>query len=417
MKKIFIVILFLLVMLSTTFIPYQTGVEAEHYMANADKMLPSWLNLKPLDHRYERGWWKSYAQSHFETHQPWIPQITLVHHIDHGFLPIRPAKIETFSPSEDNTDLFRTQTFIQLNGQSVTQITVPPRKLSLGDKEIEWKAWNGEATMQKNLKTLDAQFHIPEIHYLSHIFQVHGHQLHFYTHTQQQSEKKAIKGNARLELKEVEWVSQQLRLKGIDLKVDDMSIEDTNFLSAHVSLMINIVQRGQEDYEQGQCEMELKHINLPILKKMSEAWLTYSPEKHLETWASLFFYLSSLAKDVQELKLTHLSLQTRAGTLQGQGIIKITDRGGAQNLFSLLNGLEAEIKLSVPKNLLMMALSDNLTTPNEAVRTEQFLNTWLNQGMLIKTQEEMYHTRLQLKEGNLQVNGKTFSFAALWQSK
>lgn len=419
MKKIFWTIIFIIIVtFCVTIIPYQTGIEAEHQMVNMNKILPSLLNMKLLSHHYDRGWWESQASSRFEIKSPWIPQITLVHTIHHGLLPLRPAKIETSSPTEDKTDLFKTQTVVQLNGESISKIVVPARRFLLGKESVEWSTWMGEAFIQRNPMTLKADLQIPEIQQTSNIEQRNLRHLHLQTQMQQ-THGKELEGNSHIKVEEIEWKSHQIHLKGIDLKVEKILMDTEGSLNAHIHLETHAVQWGKNTYGKGKCDGELSHVNLSALNNIREIWMNDSSENSLETWGKLLPNMLMLTKNAPQLKLTHLSLQTHEGTLQGQGWIKIDnlDMQGFLQVFKLFNTLEAELELSIPKNLLVMALLGKPTTPNEAVRIEQFLSTWLDQGILIKTQEEMYHSHLKLKEGNLQVNGKIVPFAALWQSK
>jgi hypothetical protein len=155
MKKIIFSTLIFLVLAIAAIVPYWTSLEVKRQIGDFNQTFYQRTDLKMRDSTYQRGWFHSVAESHFEVKDQIDDKSTrfiLRHEIDHTFAPIQPTRVHTrIYPAKMNDEgaemhdkvaLLEVHTTVETNGDSLSRAKASPLKDSDEDfKNLVWLLW------------------------------------------------------------------------------------------------------------------------------------------------------------------------------------------------------------------------------------------------------------------------------------
>ena len=155
MKKITFSTIIFLVPAIAAIVPYSTSLEVKRQIGDFNQTFYQTTDLKMLDSTYQRGWFHSVAQSHFEGKDQATDKSTrfvLLHDIDHTFVPIQPTRVNTRiypasmndegAEMHDKVALLEVHTTVQTNGDSLSKVKASPLKDSDENfKNLVWLLW------------------------------------------------------------------------------------------------------------------------------------------------------------------------------------------------------------------------------------------------------------------------------------
>jgi uncharacterized protein YdgA (DUF945 family) len=448
MKRILLLIVFLIFIMGSSSIPYWTGVEAERQFTHFNHEFYPKTNLKLVDSTYQRGWFHSYSESTFEPMgvsglNSKEHHFTLAHEIDHGFLPIQKTLIRTTlhssSPpktpltevvlqkdhSVPNTPLLEMQTIVQTNGDSVSTLKMPALALKDDNAYLQWQGLQGNVTVKHNFAAIQAEIYSPQILLKMNQEQIMIQGLSLNTSIQP-SEANFIQGSGGLNIANIQLTGKQIqsvKLKGIKLVGNNNIVSNNLMVTLQTSLTQIVV--GGEHYGPSYADFEIQNWHVPALSRIKntlvEIYHQGSPIAQQLNMAmfQLMPHGLTFLKNTPEFAINRLKVNTPKGELRGKIRVKVEEsfEGNFLVLFNpslLLNALNIQLEMFMPQSLLgtEKTVSNTFTTPNWI---KQYLKMWQKRGILrpAKNQPNYYYSQMQLSGGILQVNGQQLPVASL----
>jgi len=442
-KILFLLVIILIVVVCLSTIPYWTGIEAERQFTHFNESFYPTVNLKPLDTTYQRGWFHSKAETLVETlgfsdvgaNQQ---RLLLVHEIDHGFIPLQSVLIRTTlypntgvdaplnkPESEEEGSLLEVRTAIQVNGDSVSTLSMPTLAINDQNARLQWQGLQGSVYVKRNFALLQADIYMPQVQLetLQGEIVIHGVMLNAEL---QPNQSVLMSGRGSLSIAEVQLKGKQtsfVKLEGI--KLEGSNHVENDYLTVLLKTGLQKIQVETERYGPGYSDFELHHWHLPTLSRIKNIVTEIrnqglSPQQQINV--AMFKLMPEgvgLLKQTPELAMTRLHFITNEGELQGTVRLKMEPFDShifalLMNPSMLLNALNAEVDLQISQSLYNWTQESSFETARQN-RLGQYLKTLLSQGILIPAadQSDYYRSQIQLKEGILEVNGQQLPLATL----
>jgi uncharacterized protein YdgA (DUF945 family) len=422
------------ILIALSSIPYWTGKEIERQFPTANQAILKRFDLKPLDSSYERGWFRSHAQTLVksksrETSNTAAIQesrFILVHEIDHGFLPIQSPLIHTTLHPENRSDtevsdkepLLEVHTTVQMNGDSVSRLKMPAQQVKDEKAHLQWQNLEGIVESNRNFSAIQMEIHSPQIQLETDQGQIVIQQISLKADVQLGSAN-FMQGEGRLSIADIRMAGKQnppVTLKGLELVGNNKIVSDNLMIGVKTGLQQ--IQVGADRYGPGSGHFELLRWHVPTLKSIKNTLTEIQnqglPQKQQANMAMLRLmpYGVALLKNVPEIAITHLNFNMPEGEIRGTLRVKMAEFDGLGfvlfNPALLLNALDAQLEMYIPQSLL-----HDSSTSEQTIR--QSLKTWLDKGFLIPAEDQpnYYYSQMQLKGGLLEVNGQPLPVAAI----
>jgi len=447
-KILFLLVIILIVVVCLSSIPYWTGIEAERKLTHFNDSFYPTLSLKPVDMTYQRGWFHSKAETLVETvgfsslgaNQQ---RLLLVHEIDHGFMPLQSVLIlTTLYPStdidaplnkpesdEDEGSLLEVRTAIQVNGDSVSTLSMPTLAINDQNARLQWQGLQGSVYVKRDFAMLQADIYMPEVQLetASGEIVIQGVMLNAEL---QPNEAVLMSGKGSLSLADVQLKGKQtpfVKLEGS--KLEGSNDVESDYLSVLPETDLQQIQVETERYGPGYSDFELHHWHVPTLSRIKNIVADIGIQglfSQQQTNVAMFKLMLmpeglALLKQSPELAITRLHFITNEGDLQGTVRLKMEPFD--INIFALLmkpslllNSLNAELDLQISQSLYNWTQETKASKETASQnRLGQYLKTLLSQGILIPAadQPDYYRSQIQLKKGVLEVNGQQLPLETL----
>lgn len=440
-KILFLLVIILIVVACLSTIPYWTGIEAERQFTHFNESFYPTVNLKPLDTTYQRGWFHSKAETLVETlgfsdlgaNQQ---RLLLVHEIDHGFMPLQSVLIRTTlypstdvdaalnKPEDEEGILLEVRTAIQVNGDSVSIVSMPTLAINDQNARLQWQGLQGSVYVKPHTR-VHAEMSIPQIQLETDQGEIviQGVMLNAEL---QPNQGVLMSGRGSLSIADVQLKGKQtsfVKLEGI--KLEGSNHVENDYLTVLLKTGLQQIEVETERYGPGYSDFELHHWHLPTLSRIKNIVTEIrnqglSPQQ--QTNVAMFKLMPegvALLKQTPELAMTRLHFITNEGELQGTVRLKMEPFDShifalLMNPSMLLNALNAEVDLQISQSLYNWTQESSFETARQN-RLGQYLKTLLSQGILIPAadQSDSYRSQIQLKEGVLEVNGQQLPLATL----
>jgi len=419
-KKRLLLLITLLILIVLGTMPYFIGREVERRFPDINQAFLKKVNLKPVDSSYERGWFRSSAQTLVERGKTASNdnRFILVHEIDHGFLPIRlPVVDTTLHPALGTGTLLEVHTTVQINGDSVSQLKMPAQQLKDEKAHMQWQDLEGTVYANRKLTAIQTEIRSPQIQLETDQGQIVIQQISLQADVQPGSTNFLQEG--RLSIADIRLAGKQkplVTLKGLELVGNNDIVSDNLMIGVKTDLQQ--IQVGADHYGPGFGRFELLHWHVPTLMSirntMTEIQSRGLPKRLQDRMLKLRLapYGVALLKNTPEFAITSLNFNMPEGELRGTLRVKMEPFDqlalAALNPSLLLNILDAQLDMHIPQSL----LQDD-STADETIK--QRLNVWLEQGILIPAEDQSnyYQSQMQLKGGVLQVNGQPLPIATV----
>ncbi len=445
-KILFLLVIILIVLACLSAIPYWTGIEAERQFTHFNDSFYPTVNLKPLDTTYQRGWFHSKAEtlvetvgfSHLGANQQ---RLLFVHEIDHGFMPLQSVLIRTTLYSKTGVDaplnkpkdevdegsLLEVRTAIQVNGDSVSTLSMPTMAVNDQNARLQWQGLQGSVYVKRDFAMLQADIYMPEVQLETAYGEIviQGVMLNAEL---QPNEAVLMSGKGSLSLADVQLKGKQtpfVKLEGI--KLEGSNDVESDYLSVLLKTCLQQIQVETERYGPGYSDFELHHWHVPTLSRIKNIVADIRNQGLSSQQQTNVLMLKlmpeglALLKQSPELAITRLHFITNEGELQGTVRLKMEHFD--INIFALLmnpslllNALNAELDLQISQSLYNWTQETNASKETASQnRLGQYLKTLLSQGILIPAadQPDYYRSQIQLKEGVLEVNGQQLPLETL----
>jgi len=424
-KKLLLLIpLLILIVLGT--MPYFIGGEIERRFPDINQSFLKKFNLKPVDSTYERGWFRSSAQTFVEWGKSTSNdnRFVLVHEIDHGFLPIRlPVDDITLHPALGKAAVLEARMMPQINLRQtdigiVIQLKTLVQQLKDEKVHIRWQDLEGSVYANLNFTAVQTEIRSPRIQLEIEQSKIVMRQMSLQADVQPGSTN--FLQEARLSIANMQLAGKQkplITLKGLELAGDNEIISENLMIGMKTDL--RQIQVGAVHYGPGFGRFELLHWHVPtlmsIVNTMTEIQSRGLPKRLQDRMLKLRLapYGVALLQNTPEFAISRLNFNTQEGELRGKLRVKMEPFDqfalAAFNPSLLLNILNAQLEMYIPQSLLQ-----HDSTADETIK--QRLNAWLDQGILIPAKDQLnyYQSQMQLKGGVLQVNGQPLPIATVW---
>ncbi len=439
-KRLFFLFIILLILAAIMTIPYWAGGEAEQHLAQFNQTFYSAMNLKPVENTYQRGWFRSYAVSTFDTPATFEPapneRFVLLHEIEHGFVPIQSTLVRTTlhtaplssaKSTEVEAALLEVRTAVQTNGDSLSTLTMPALTIKNNNVHLQWQGLQGSVYVKHNFATVEAEMHSPQVQLNTPQGRMVIQNAQFNVLTQPGAD--FIPNEGSLSIADMQLTGFQMlpvKLEGIKLHGSNHVIDEN--LRIAVNTNLQQIHVGTEHYGPIYGDFELRHLHAPTLQRIKNTLVKIHHQRLSSPNGggnmAMYRLMSdgmALLKNAPEFAMTHLHFNTPKGELQGDLRIKIEAfEGIVFALFNpslLINALNAQLEMHIPQSLFQQLTEETLPgiTPAAQHKIRQHLKTWLVQGILVpaKNKPDYYYTRMQLQAGVLQVNGQRLPITAL----
>ncbi len=434
MKKTLLSIVFLTSLLVIG-IPYLIGVVAEQQFTNHNPGFYQKANLELVDSTYQRGWFSSVARSTFEMLGISKPAsknslFTLVHKIEHGILLVQSTSIHTTLHiasdlkaklvKEFNRDaLLDVFTTIQVNGDSVSTLTIPAQEFVSGDFYLRWQDLQGQLHVKQNIAQVD--LYTPQIQLDTLMGQMLSQNVKL--NLEVQLNAGSIQGFGDLKIKSLQMEGETMlpvKLEKFSL-VGNSDIVERNLVVAGEAKSQQ-VHVGKDSYGPASSNFELHNWDIPTLNNIKntlvEVWKQKLPPA--QTNRTLMFrlvpYGFELLKSKPELAIKHLNITMPNGELNGKLQVKMQPFSG--NLFTTL--FDPTTLAKIVDGQLEMHVSQSLvddSTQETGIQQVigQQLNIWRNKGILVAAGSRYYRSQIRLQDGFLWVNDKQIPITTLWR--
>ncbi|MDM8560004.1 YdgA family protein [Candidatus Parabeggiatoa sp. HSG14] len=450
MKKILLLVAFLIFVTGSSGIPYWTGVEVERQFTHFNHEFYPVANLKLVDTTYQRGWLRSYAQSTFEPIgvsdlNSKEGHFILAHEIDHGFLPVQSTLIRTtlhtLNPHIELTKislqkeqaiadapLLEVHTTVQINGDSVSTLKIPSLTLKNDNAHLQWQGLHGNVYVKHNFATILAEIHSPQIQLKTDQGQIVMQGLSLNADVQP-SKANFMQGTGDLSIANVQLASkliQPVKLEGLKLIAKNNIVNDN--LMVAVQTKLQQISVDNKNYGSSYIDFKIQNWHVPTLSrikntlvKMHHQGLSVTQQSNIAMFR-LMPYGLTLLKNAPEFTINQLNVNTPKGKLRGKMRVKVESfDGNFLVLFNpslLLNALNVQLDMLISQSLLdgkKTVLSEKTSTISSKVK--QYSKTWLDRGLLIpaKNKSDYYRSQMQLSDGILQVNGQQLPITTLFK--
>ena len=391
-------------------LPYWTGLFAEQEFPNIQQNMFQNLNLKTIENIYQRGWFHSSTQSLVEvsSHRLLINQ-----EIDHGFLPIQSAKILTTVQTYTNNKLLEVHTSIDIKGDMMSTVMIPAQHVHNEHAFLQWEQVEGTVYIKQDLTTIQIDMHYPQVSVETNQGNIVLEELSIQVDLQPNLENLMLETTSTLHIQSVKVLFKDkdpIILKGITLEGYNQVNNDN--VMAVINVALQDLQLGTEHYGPGSTDVSLHHWHFPtmaniqkIVQEVQNQSISIQQKANILKFRLLPDGLTLLKKR-PEFAMTDFSLNTPQGPLEGKLQLKIevdNENIIAFAIFNpsiLINLLNTQLEILIPQSLVSI-------TPS--------LDIWLKNGLLKKTKNNAYHSHLNLKKGNLEVNGKSLPIASLYE--
>jgi len=434
-----IIFITVLIFITTSAIPYWTGIEAERQFALFNQSIYPLINLKLLNSHYQRGWFSSQAQSTFETQDssdpvPQDQRFIFVHEIDHGFLPIQSTSIDTTLHTVPNfvsdpkaftedIGILNIHTVLKANGNGMSTFTIPAQVFNLAEAPIQlsWPQLHGSLYFRYDFATLQAELIIPEIQIKRESQHIIISDLILKANLHQDIAELML-GKVQLSSSQVKWQGHPQfsgQLDHIVLSADTQAVDKT-YLKMILQTQLKTAQVNETVYGPGQCHLELNHLHAPTLSQIKKRLTDsrhqgLSPEQmNVVMLGVLMQYGPTLLNQAPELAIHSLKLQTVNGNVHGQMALKLNQFKIEYllNPWALGEAIHADLALSIPQSLVQQLTQNGNTSYPEGL--DSVFNTLLEQGILVTSAPQEYVTQIQLRKGILKVNDHPLPLRVFW---
>jgi uncharacterized protein YdgA (DUF945 family) len=422
-RLLLLIALLILIVLGT--MPYFIGWEIERRFPDINQAFLKKANLKPVNSTYERGWFRSSAQTLVERGKTASNdnRFILVHEIDHGFLPIRLPMVDTtLHPALGKAALLEVHTTPQINLRQidldiVSQLKMPAQQVKDEKAHMQWQDLEGTVYVNRKLTAIQTEIHSPQIQLKTDQGQIVIQQISLKADVQPGSTNFLQEG--RLSIADIRLAGKQnppVTLKGLELVGNNDVVSDNLMIGVKTDLQQ--IQVGADHYGPGFGRFELLHWHVPTLMSIRNTVTEIQSQglpKRLEDRMlklRLAPYGVALLKNTPEFAITRLNFNLPEGELHGKLRVKMEPFDqfalAALNPSLLWNILDAQLDMHIPQSL----LQDD-STAQETIR--QRLKVWLDQGILIPAEDQpnYYQSQMQLKGGKLEVNGQPLPIEAV----
>jgi len=433
MKKIilFIVIAFL-VIAALGIIPYWTGIEAEKRFTKITPKIYSAADLKLLDTSYQRGWFGSEAQSIFEMPPQFSSntsdqqRLTVLHKIDHGFLPITDALIETtlYTGTENETAstsvqqqsaILTVRTVVQTNGDSVSTLEVPALALKDDNAHLQWQGLQGKVYTKQHLTDVQTEIQTPQIQLETDEGRIVVQNAQLQLSMQPRDNfKQSIASLSIADLLLAGKQTPPVQLEGIQLEGNNNIV--SNKLMLMLKTGLHRAQVGTEHYGPSFGDFEFLNWHLPTLARLQNTWVKTQNQGVPPKMAMLGLAPDGMAllDHLPELAMTRLNLNMPEGVVRGHLRVKMApfEGGLLAALFNpqlLINAFWAQLEMNIPQVLLHKLTEEASPEVATAPKTiGQQLKILVEKGILIPAEDnkDYYRSQIHLEGGILQVNGQ-----------
>ncbi|RKZ56590.1 MAG: hypothetical protein DRR08_21340 [Candidatus Parabeggiatoa sp. nov. 2] len=458
MKKIILVIA-LLILAAVSTIPYWTGIEAEKRFTKLNHKFYPAANMKLVDTTYQRGWFRSVAQSTFEMSEASNTaandgRLTFVHDIDHGFLPITDATIHTTlrtgsdmevqstegskieaqastqkflnnifvstSVSEKPT-LLDMRTKVQINGDTVSTLKIPPLTVKYDKAHLQWQGLQGKVYTKHNLAAVRTEIHTPQIQLETDKGRIVVQNAKLQISVQPGADSKQSASLSIADILLHGKQTPQVKLEGIQVEGNNNIVSNKLMITVKTGLLQ--AQVGADRYGPGYGDFELKNWHMPTLSRLQNTWVKTQNQGLPKEMAMLRLAPEGMAllKHSPEFAITRLNLNMPEGEVRGQLWVKMAPfEGGIFALFNpqlLINAISAQLEMHIPQALLRQLTEETSPGAQPTARKTigQHLKTWVEKGILIPDEDnkDYYRSQIHLEGGVLQVNGQPRPIAVI----
>ncbi len=459
MKKIILVIA-LLILAAVSTIPYWTGIEAEKRFTKLNHKFYPAANLKLVDTTYQRGWFRSVAQSTFEMPEASNTaandgRLTFVHDIDHGFLPITDTTIHTTlhtgsdmevqstegssieaqastqkflnkilvsTSVSDKPTLLDMRTKVQINGDTVSTLKIPPLTVKDDKAHLQWQGLQGKVYTKHNLAAVRTEIHAPQIQLETDKGRIVVQNAKLQLSVQPGADSKQSASLSIADILLHGKQTPQVKLEGIQVEGNNNIV--SNKLMITVKTGLQQAQVGADRYGPGYGDFELKNWHMPTLSRLQNTWVKTQNQGLPKEMAMLGLAPEGMAllKHSPEFAITRLNLNMPEGEVRGQLWVKMDQfEGGIFALFNpqlLINAISAQLEMHIPQALLRQ-LTEETSSPGAQPTARktigQHLKTWVEKGILIPDEDnkDYYRSQIHLEGGVLQVNGQPRAIAVI----
>ena len=407
------IILFILIAL----IPYWTGIEAEKQLHHFNQDFYAAMDLQLLENHYQRGWFHSWTQSTVEMPKTLVVSaphhyLVLTHEIDHGLLPIQPTLIHTqLQTDTHDTTFLQINTVVQGNGESISTFEMIP--LTFQEQKIHLQLQNLRGKIRFKFPSAIAQveLHNPQIQLTTAIYQLLLQNVILNTKLPiRPTEFLQGRGYLTIEQGDLLVFEPQVtpwRLQKIHLVAHSDILSD--YLTTRIKVDLQHLQVGTDSYGPNRGELELHHWHVPTLKAFSKNLGTLQQQELLlsPTYLNFLPLIPSginLLQHNPQVAVKDLKINTVAGELSGNMQLKFeANQLNYLVLFNpteLIKGLHVQAQLSLPQPVLTKMIKWAQTTFSLPIDWEKLIT--------LEKNTDYSSIQLQLEQGVLQINGKSF---------
>lgn len=404
MKKSFLIIITIPVLIGIIAIPYATGVVAENKYASYEDRIYSKLKIVPVEQAYQRNWFNSYAQASFKTDDN--HNYLLTQDIDHGFYPVEKPVIHTIIRDTNNADkpLLEMITTVQLNADTLTTVKIPARSIKSGKTELQWQALEANIYMKRHLAGIDVNFNGSKVQLDTEKEQIIINNLKMAVDVKpDETNLMQVLGNLAIDDMQVSGENlETVKLKGINFEGNNQNVNQ--HISLNMKTDVQQLEVGKEIYNSNFVELSLSHWHIPSLNNIKNTLVKLQqqnvPPENLRNVAmfSIAPFGIQLLNNTPEVTVNNFNMNTAEGNVRGNLEIKMEAFNG--NIFNLLNdptillkAVNAQLELLAPKPIVKKVIKTS---------TE---DSWLEKGILKQRDNNYYQTNIKFTNGVLNANG------------
>ncbi|OQW94192.1 MAG: hypothetical protein BWK79_07130 [Beggiatoa sp. IS2] len=409
MKKFSLIAILFILTVATT-IPYWTGLITEQQISLFDQSVNDLLGFEPTTHSYQRGWFQSSAQSNFNVSSPSTTtkyHLTLLHQINHGFLPLKPTTIDTILRSDPPLCIpqpFKIQTVFQADGETAYFFNAPHCYFKQGIVQLQSQKLQGEVRFNRDFKIKNILSQTELAPDLADFMPIT---------TEFALAELQLSNQSRLAVK---LTDIQLRGK---ITLDQ---EDTLTITLITSLLS--MMTDDQKYGPGFLDLELRRGYAPAIKEMMNTLINIFHsnlppyQRKMTLLGVVMRHGATLLSYHPELIIRRFSVAADEGLLQGTLQVSVEATENQFNPFQLLKWIkvEGDITTSLPRLRRLITQSFKIlfqkTIPKDQLK--QHMDHWLVQGILKQVEKsENYQLKFDLKQGQLVINGQPVPLTAL----
>ncbi len=332
MKK-FILSIPLILLIAT--IPYWTGRVAEQKFPQIQQHLFQKFNLKAVESTYQRGWFHSSAQALVEMSSN---RFLIVQEIEHGFLPIKSAKVYTSLQTLSEVEILEVRTQVHINGDMTSTVKIPAQHIKDEQMLLQWQEAQGTVYIKRNFAAIHIEMHYPQVLLETEAGTIVIESMSLNT-DMQPSPSHLMIGKSNLNITTIQLNGKEKEpviLKELNfVGSNDLMGENLKVL---VKMDLQEVHVGMEHYGPGTTNVELDHWHLPtllniqnIVNEIQNQQLSSQQQANMMKFRLIPEGIT-LLKNTPEFAITDLSLQTPEGEIHGTLQLKV--EGDNENIFA-----------------------------------------------------------------------------------